>query len=408
MSEKQKNVDLEFLRAAAILMILVQHGGLMVFKPGEAYAFMQHYFNFWGGVDLFFCISGFIITRGLIESHPATDNRYVMAREGGWRQTAFPFWMRRAWRLWPSAWLWIALPTGCAVLLNSSGIFGSPERMLGGGAAALVHLANLYWAGCYAGDGSACNFVTSPHVPTVIPTGWALAPYWSLSLEEQFYLLAPLLLFFLPKRRIALAIALAFLALVPLLRSPLGVAWFFRIDALLVGVSLGWASTRQGGQWFARTPAWLRYRWLACGVALALLIAIGALGHARFASTRGIVTLMALCSGGLVWLAGHDRNLLLPAGSLAGRVLLWIGARSYCLYLCHMTAILLAIELGYRADVLHSPHWWWISTLTAAALMALFAEATARWVEMPLRRRGRLYAARWLAGQAPPQGSAPP
>ena len=202
MRAKDKNIDLEFLRAAALLMILFQHAEVLVSSSHQLYWDIRHHLNPWGSVDLFFCVSGFIITRGLIQTFPPGpgEDRYLISRRLGWKNTALAFWVRRAWRLWPSAWLWILLSLGCAVLLNRSGVLGNVGRMAWDALAAFFHLANFHWAGCYMQELATCNMMPATLFEAHLPTGWNLAVYWSLSLEEQFYFLVPLLLFFIPKR----------------------------------------------------------------------------------------------------------------------------------------------------------------------------------------------------------------
>lgn len=121
MASKEKNIDIEFLRAAALLMILFQHAEVLVSGSHQLYWNIRDHLNLWGSVDLFFCVSGFIITRGLIQTYPPGpgEERYLISRRLGWKHTAFAFWVRRAWRLWPAAWLWIMLSLACALWLGA-------------------------------------------------------------------------------------------------------------------------------------------------------------------------------------------------------------------------------------------------------------------------------------------------
>lgn len=400
MPTKDKNIDLEFLRAAALLMILFQHAEVLVSSSHQLYWDIRHHLNLWGSVDLFFCVSGFIITRGLIQTFPPGpgEDRYLISRRLGWRNTALAFWVRRAWRLWPSAWLWILLSLGCAVLLNRSGVFGDVGRMARDALAAFFHLANFHWAGCYMRDLATCNMMPAPLIEAHLPTGWNLAVYWSLSLEEQFYFLIPLLLFFIPKRWVAAAIGLALLALAPLSRDPLGLLWFVRVDAILVGMAIGWTThvlERRGQR--ATPPAWLRRKWLIQLLVLGVLLAIGWLGAGERGGRPGTITAIAVCSGLLVWIASHDQDVLIPSNRIARAFFVWMGNRSYCLYLVHMVAYFLTIELWFRAGGVQGPWQQLAYFATAAVLVPAFAEITARWVETPLRRKGHARAQPWLA-----------
>lgn len=231
----RKNLDLELLRAVAILMTIAQHAEVLVFWPSSLQERLRVSLGLWAGVDLFFCISGYIITRTFLAS--AQSNALAWPVGARW-PIAVEFWIKRVWRLWPAAWCWSAVAVLCALWFNTSGLFGQPGRMARDALAAIFQVANVHWAGCYHSDLSSCNFVDQARVNLLFPTGWALVVYWSLSLEEQFYLVTPLLMLLVPRRHLVLLLALVWLCLVPWSRPPLGVAWFFRVDALAVGCSL--------------------------------------------------------------------------------------------------------------------------------------------------------------------------
>jgi len=404
MASKEKNIDIEFLRAAALLMILFQHAEVLVSGSHQLYWNIREHLNLWGSVDLFFCVSGFIITRGLIQTYPPGpgEERYLISRRLGWKHTAFAFWVRRAWRLWPAAWLWIVLSLACALWLNRSGVFGDFGRMARDGLAAFVHLANFHWAGCYLQDLATCNMMPATRFEAHLPTGWNLAVYWSLSLEEQFYFLVPLVLFFLPKRWVAAAIGLSLVGLGLLSRDPMGVLWFVRVDAILVGVALGWYTHERDRRAVpSGPPAWLRHRWLIHLLTIALLLAIGWLGAGDRGGRSGTITAIALCSGALVWIASFDRDALVPSQALARAFFVWVGKRSYCIYLVHMVVFFVTIELWYRAGGVHTTWQWVAFFVTPVVMLPLLAEATARWVETPLRRHGHERAKVWLLPPAP-------
>src|SRR5450631_821637 len=93
--------DVEVLRAVAILMTLVGHAAELLYYGGPVIVWSA--VSLWGGVDLFFCISGFVITRTLIDS--------VSPRSGtaNFLEFAIPFWIRRIFRIWPAAFFWLAV-----------------------------------------------------------------------------------------------------------------------------------------------------------------------------------------------------------------------------------------------------------------------------------------------------------
>jgi len=396
MQNRDKNLDIEFLRAVAILMTLFQHAEVLLYWRDSVYWSVRRHFDLWTGVDLFFCVSGFVITRSLMLSYPtsaAQDDRLISPRLG-WKKTAGAFWIRRAWRLWPAAWLWVAVSILCAALFNQSGIFGTAERMAWDGLAAILHFANFHWAGCYQGALQDCNFVETKQIPTLLPTGWNLVIYWSLSLEEQFYLLAPLALLALRRKYVLAAIAVLLLVQAPLVRPPLGVAWFFRTDAILMGVALAWAAHAGLGQMGAHRSAIRRTSVPIAAVALITLLAW--LGASPRSGQHGAVFLIALACAALVWIAGHDRSLLMPAGRLRP-VFVWLGARSYSMYLTHLVAYFMTCEIWFRLGGVDGTAQTLMYFATAAILLFAFSELSYTLVERPMRQRGRDVASRWLA-----------
>ncbi|MFI5956674.1 acyltransferase family protein [Cryptosporangium sp. NPDC051539] len=146
---------LDGLRAIAVVVVLLFHGGVS-WLPGG-----------WLGVDAFFVLSGYLITTLLLAEHERTGRIRLAA-----------FWGRRARRLLPALLAMVTAVTGCAHWLVA------PEEQLplrGDALAALSYVAN--WRMLDRGDGYA--------VLTASPS--PLQHTWSLALEEQFYLLWPLI-----------------------------------------------------------------------------------------------------------------------------------------------------------------------------------------------------------------------
>ena len=157
-------LDLEVLRGLAVIGVVIHHARDNLFtwsSPGLER--LAVYFGGWVGVDRFFAISGFIIARTLLPQLQACDSQMSAAR------TTLAFWVRRAWRLLPSAWLWLALMLLGAVVFRDSGIFGSLRANLEATVAGFLHIANLRFLDTFMRTEYGASFV-----------------YWSLSLEEQF------------------------------------------------------------------------------------------------------------------------------------------------------------------------------------------------------------------------------
>jgi peptidoglycan/LPS O-acetylase OafA/YrhL len=112
--------DIEVLRAIAVLMTMIGHFQELLFW-GPPYLV-----QLWGGVDLFFCISGFVIARSLIIEAPSS---------GGARNFllfAIPFWIKRVFRIWPAAFTWLACQTASKTDPGSASNFDPLRVTLGG------------------------------------------------------------------------------------------------------------------------------------------------------------------------------------------------------------------------------------------------------------------------------------
>ena len=202
--------SLDGIRAVAALMVFAAHTHLARFIPGGF------------GVTIFFFLSGYLITTLLRQEFQRTGTISLKH-----------FYLRRIYRIFPPLYLVLAI----LVVLTLAGVLHeelSPFAVL----AQLFHLTNYYLV-AYGSN-------TAPVVPFTVP-------YWSLAVEEHFYLLFPLTLLFLAGRfslsRTALFLALA-CALVLLWRCILvfgfEVGGYYvynatdtRIDSLLFGCILG-------------------------------------------------------------------------------------------------------------------------------------------------------------------------
>lgn len=152
-------LDIELLRGLAALGVVFHHlhGNLFSGSPALLDGINQRV-QFWWGVDLFFAISGFVIARTLIP-----QLREAPTRQAFWEQARY-FWIRRAFRLLPSAWLWLALILACCLLLNRSGAFGSLSANLAASLAGFLQIANFRFADSFYRYEYGASFV-----------------YWSLS-----------------------------------------------------------------------------------------------------------------------------------------------------------------------------------------------------------------------------------
>ncbi|MBV4486082.1 acyltransferase [Pseudomonas sp. SWRI153] len=356
-------MDIEILRALAVLGVLFHHlQGSLFTDPVPSLTRIHEWVQTWWGVDLFFAISGFVIARSLI---PALQG--CTTRPERWQKVRH-FWLRRAFRLLPSAWLWLALILLACLFFNRSGAFGTLSANLQATLAGVLQYANFRFADSFFQYEYGSSFV-----------------YWSLALEEQFYLLFPLLIL-LFRRRLVWAL-LALVAVQALtLRTPL--LMVVRTDAIALGVLLAmWSAQPDYQRW---QPTFLRRPWLGISVLIVIGVLLSFLATDRFTLTHYRIGSIAVLSALLVWVASYNRDYLMPAGPLQ-RLLAWIGSRSYGIYLIHIPAYLLVRELIFRlqGSGLPSPAGHPILTvMIALGLIVIFSELNYRLIEMPMRNRG--------------------
>jgi peptidoglycan/LPS O-acetylase OafA/YrhL len=249
------------------------------------------------GVRVFFVISGYLITNLLVAEHAKTGA--ISLRE---------FYIRRAYRILPAAYAMVA------------------------------SIALAAWVGVLAIDAwdllAAVTYTTNYHYGG----GWELGHLWSLSVEEQFYLLWPVLLVIFGRRSIV-PLAAAMLVLAPVFRA---LAWHYLergddvmeqaypcvMDSIAAGCLLAGArpllDKSRVYKWFTAGPGFVA---VLAGIVLAQLPT-----HYVLLDSVIDVSVMNVCLAILV-----DRFVRYPAGP-AGKVLNWrpvmfVGTLSYSLYL---------------------------------------------------------------------------
>src|SRR5690606_17260551 len=208
---REKILDIEILRALAVIGVVIHHARTDLFtwsSPGLER--LGVFFGGWVGVDLFFAISGFVIGRSLLARLLAAGNNRLDSA-----QVILAFWVRRAWRLLPSAWLWLLLILAGAIAFRESGTFGDLRANLEATVAGFLQIANLRFLETFMRSEYGASFV-----------------YWSLSLEEQFYLLLPIVV--LLSRRWLVPVLL-FIVIYQLLQERTLAMMMFRCDGMLLG-----------------------------------------------------------------------------------------------------------------------------------------------------------------------------
>lgn len=358
--------DIEVLRAIAVGMVVIHHLPVNLIPWATMGGPFYTVFNFWSGVDLFLAISGFVIARSLLPMLAEARSQAEFVK------LTLSFWVRRAWRLLPSAWLWLGLAILGAAVFDRSGAFQGVQANVDGARWAVLNLSNFYM-----------NYAFGR-----IPLG-ALGHYWTLSLEEQFYLLLPVVVY-LAGRRLPLALVLIVAAQIFIKRMGLhgsGLMNVTRSDALALGVLLAiWSGS---ASYRKLEPKVLKH--LRAPLLLPVLVAVfAALSGPVFGPGDYRISLVALLSAAIVWFASYDRDYIFPPGLLK-RCICWIGSRSYAIYLIHLPVFLAAREIWFRIDprILQDGRHHTSTLLATALLLTLaLAELNYRFVETPLRRHG--------------------
>lgn len=358
----QRYAGLDGLRALAVVLVVVYHLFPASWVRG---GFI--------GVDVFFVISGFLITSLLLTERERTGRIALRA-----------FWTRRARRLLPALALLVIVCGTWAGIVGGDVLVGLGAQVAGAATFAYNWISVATGAGYFE--------TTTPEL---------FRNLWSLSVEEQFYVVWPLLLPLVLLLRPVWARVVAMLA-----AAGLSALWM----AALVG-----ASTDPTRAYFGTDSH-------AFGILLGVAVALGLRGrlqalHAsgglgrRGAATAGVVGVAAIVaivvvacipptSGvatfpGVLLLASILSATaivcaILPGSPLGVRLdaapLRWIGERSYGIYLWHWPVLVLMMAglsgVGAETGV---PVSVGIATL---AITLVVAAASYRWLEQPIRRRG--------------------
>jgi peptidoglycan/LPS O-acetylase OafA/YrhL len=360
---------IDALRAIAVLAVFFYHVSTGGWMPG---GFL--------GVDVFFVISGYLITALLLSEYRRNGHLDVLR-----------FWLRRARRLLPAVAVMIAVTLVAAAILTPGDVPG----LRGDAVASLFYVNNWHLV---LSDQSYFQEFARPSL---------FLHLWSLSVEEQFYLLWPpvfaagMTLF--GKRRLLLGVivgALASTLLMIILFDPSEDAArvFYGTDTRAVGLLLGVALAVVWHPSRLRPITGRGARWILDGVGvLALAMIIRAFLEVHDFDPglyRGGFLLLAFWTALLIGVLAHPAARL---GSLLGNPpLVWLGLRSYSFYLWHWPVLILTRP---GVDVpLHGPL---LVVLQLAVTLGL-AELSYRYVEQPFRqRRDSKSAPSWLGAGRP-------
>jgi len=350
-------VDIQGLRAVAVVSVLVYH--LWPHRLQGGYV----------GVDVFFVLSGFLITAHLLR-HPTTRARYVLE-----------FWGRRIRRLLPAATVVLLATLSASLVWLPQSLL---PRVARDTAAAALYSEN------WVLSAASTDYMGSQDAPS------PLQHYWSLSVEEQFYVIWPLLIgaLFLVGGKVSR------------LRRRQGPILTFGLSTLFFA-SLGWSvyltSTDPLPAYFVtptrvwelalgglvalmfhggHEPVHRRVRLLAGWLGLAM-IGYAVVGFSSATAFPGLAALVPTAGTGLVLLANSDRLSGSPRALLSNRMSQYLGDLSYSIYLWHWPIVVLA-PIALARTI------FWPHKIALVLLTIVLAALTRLWVEDPFRRDPRL------------------
>jgi peptidoglycan/LPS O-acetylase OafA/YrhL len=300
----RRKIQLDGLRGMAILMVFLYHG--------------FHVPLLWCGVDLFFVLSGYLITGILLR---------MKEQQGTTGAALKSFYSRRACRI---------LPAFILFLFMATAVFH-------------IHWSHMwYWYAFFD-----ANFANAFKKAAV----WALAPLWSLAVEEQFYFVWPLLAL-LSSVKTLKRVALGIIVLAPILRAiftpfvPQEYVYcltLFRMDALAWGAAIAILEHQD--------PAWVhsRHRLAAiCAVASGVIFCgLSALpsfrlnANSMFFNTLGYSLVAIVFAGTILYALGSQGGV--AYSQLTLRPLRYMGQISYTFYLYHLGVLILVRQHVHSA-----------------------------------------------------------
>jgi len=346
-------IDIQVLRAAAVLAVILGH-----FWP-------QRFPGGFTGVDVFFVISGFLITSHIISEVSRSSRLNLVG-----------FWMRRIRRILPAAMSVIAVTAVTVLWIGSPDQIDILSRHVIASSLSAENLL-LSWD---AVDYNHRDDITSP-----------LQHFWSLAVEEQFYLVWP----------IVIAITLAFTRLLQLplerfrrvMLTAIGVLTvasfvyasaldhtnpatyydpFARAWELGIGASIALAGSTVAARFSSRI------RQLAVLAAWTVIVGMSVVpGLENLVPGLGVVP-SVIATGIIIICAAPMSSFRLPAATTAISGLVWLGDRSYSAYLWHWPFLILApLVIGLELTMFHK--------IVVLAFVFAASALSFRFIEQPFR-----------------------
>lgn len=366
-SQRFRVRGLDGVRAIACCAVLAYH----FFQAGTPGGFL--------GVDVFFALSGFLITGLLVKEQERSGKIDIPA-----------FWLRRVRRLFPAVASTVVATSLIAALVSTDLLVGIRRQLFG--AATFTYNWVEIWAGnSYFNQGSPPLFRN----------------LWSLAVEQQFYVIWPLvvtlIVYMRPTKRFLVPILLAvasaiFMATIVLSGGDISRAYMGSDThgfSLMIGSALACLQTNPLSP-MPSNPRGYRLRGILGWVGLGGMIASFFLVSDSSKATYPFLTVaVCLCSGATIASLAQET----APGARASRVLAqvldvkplrWLGERSYSLYLWHWPVLVIMRQAFPSTQI-------WVLALVVAGLSILVAAVSYTYVETPMRKEGIMAVlSRWL------------
>lgn len=362
------NVELQGLRGLAIFFVICYHMIEMIPGLKTSMGLFGQLVTGGQGVDLFFVVSGYVITKSMYRHIDHAGK--VNLRDG------FRFWIRRACRTLPPALIWLGFVLAIAIY---TGWYGPSANNLMHAQATALQYANFFNMQC--GASGTCG---------------VFSYYWSLSLEEQFYLFLPIVMLLLNRRQLAFLMLGGGLLAAVLLTDVVTVfsrAVDFsryqpvRTDGLMFGVAL---ALFESNKVFVRVKLFLlehrAFSLLLCLCAHLLLWTRGsALPFFSFTSYISAGTSAAM----LVLIGISCKDCVIPNRVLM-KVLAFFGDISFSMYLSHII-IIYSVQnyMGMHGYTLPYGAWYVPYVVSLFLVIILVSLASHRLIEAPFQKLGR-------------------
>jgi peptidoglycan/LPS O-acetylase OafA/YrhL len=335
--------DIDGLRALAVVAVIINHVNSSLLNSGHL------------GVDIFFVISGFVITLSLFKYHAANPG-------AGLKRFLVDFYSRRIKRLMPTLVACVIITSLIVIVVSIT-----PQDSLSTARFALVGLANIYL------------YNIGTNYNSELADANAFLQTWSLGVEEQFYFAYPLIFWILIRlnglrtARIFIAIfllsCLSFASYIHLLRTDYWAA-FFLMPARFWELGAGVLTCLAVSQRHV-TMRWPR---LCTTIQPILLVALVACLFAPLAKAGQMTPAVVVTTSALIFAGQKNYSRFNP---LLSKPALFLGQISYSLYLWHWSILYTARSLGLNQG--------WLHTTIIIGISLAVGYGSFRCIENPLR-----------------------